>query len=114
MSVMLRSVSRSRNIQCSTRRGCRYRCGVSPEVAPIFTADAGDSAVSSVPTSGWLIESGEKFVRRAPAVDTGHALVGPIAVRGARAGQTLAVHIDEVRTGSWGVTKTQPPHFIRW
>src|SRR3712207_5021834 len=32
-SVTLRSVVRSRNIARSTRRRCRYRCGVSPKVA---------------------------------------------------------------------------------
>ena len=33
MSVMLRPVSRSRNIDRSIRRRCRYRCGVSPNSA---------------------------------------------------------------------------------
>lgn len=33
MPVTLRSVSRKRNIERSTRRRCRYRCGVSPNVA---------------------------------------------------------------------------------
>src|SRR6266850_1964615 len=75
---------------------------------------SGDSVRFSVPNSGWLAESGEKLTPRDPAIDTGHALVGPIAVRGAKAGQTLAVHVDEVRPGSWGITKTKPPHFIRW
>lgn len=75
---------------------------------------SGDSVRFSVPNSGWLVESGEKLTPRDPAVDTGHALVGPIAIRGAKAGQTLAVQVDEVRPGSWGITKTKPPHFIRW
>jgi acetamidase/formamidase len=86
----------------------------SPDLVPVLTINSGDSVRFSVPNSGWLVESGEKLTPRDPAVDTGHALVGPIAVRGAKPGQTLAVHIDEVRTGSWGVTKTKPPHFIRW
>jgi len=34
----------------------------------------------------------------------GHALYGPIEVRGARAGQTLVVQIDEVTPRDWGVT----------
>src|SRR5213075_2305953 len=34
----------------------------------------------------------------------GHALHGPVEVRGARAGQTLAVHIDEVVPRDWGRT----------
>ena len=38
-------------------------------------------------------------------LDAGHALIGPVEVRGARAGQTLAVGIDEVRIGAGGVTQ---------
>jgi acetamidase/formamidase len=34
----------------------------------------------------------------------GHALYGPIEVRGARAGQALVVHIDEVVPRDWGRT----------
>ena len=34
----------------------------------------------------------------------GHALYGPVEVRGARAGQTLAVRIDEVVPRDWGRT----------
>jgi len=86
----------------------------SRDLTPVLTIDPGDSVRFSVPNSGWLVESGEKFAPRDPAIDTGHALLGPIAVRGARAGQTLAVRVDAVRPGSWGITKTQPPHFIRW
>ncbi len=86
----------------------------SRDLAPILTIASGDSVRFSVPNSGWLVESGEKLTARDPAIDTGHALVGPIAVRGARPGQTLAVQVDEVRPGSWGITKTKPPHFIRW
>ena len=45
---------------------------------------------------------------RRPDVDTGHALAGPIEVRGAKAGQMLAVAIDEVVPGPWGATFTSP------
>ena len=43
--------------------------------------------------------------RREGELDAGHALIGPIEVRGALAGQTLAVEIDEIRIGSGGVTQ---------
>jgi acetamidase/formamidase len=36
--------------------------------------------------------------------DIGHALAGPVAVRGARPGQALVVRIDEVVPASWGTT----------
>ncbi len=38
-------------------------------------------------------------------LDAGHALIGPVEVRAARAGQTLEVRIDEVRIGSSGFTR---------
>ncbi len=86
----------------------------SRDLAPILTIAPGDAVRFSIPNSGWLVESGEKFIPRDVALDTGHALVGPIEVRSAKAGQTLAVRIDEVRPGAWGITKTKPPHFLRW
>jgi acetamidase/formamidase len=67
-----------------------------------------------VPNHAWEIEPGEKIVSRDPQIDTGHALAGPIEVRGARAGQTLAVRTDEVRPGSWGVTYGGKGHRVQW
>jgi acetamidase/formamidase len=81
---------------------------------PVLTIDAGDSVRISLPMSGWRIDPGEEIAWRNPELDTGHALAGPIEVRGARAGETLVVGIDEVRPGLWGVTFTEPPHLIRW
>src|SRR5262249_17222599 len=45
-----------------------------------------------------------KFEPLDPRLDSGHPLCGPIAVRGARAGQTLVVHVESLRPGSWGWT----------
>jgi acetamidase/formamidase len=86
----------------------------SRDLEPVLTVEPGDSVRISVPNAGWYLESGEQFVSRNPKIDDGHALAGPIEVRGARAGDTLAVRIDEVRPGSWGVTPTEPPHEVRW
>ena len=86
----------------------------SRELEPVVTIDPGDSVRLSVPNAGWRLESGEPFEPRDDELDSGHALAGPIEVRGARAGQTLAVTIDDVRPGSWGITFTEPPHFVRW
>ena len=52
--------------------------------------------------------------RRTPSSTRGHALAGPIAVRGARAGQTLAVRVDDVEVGAWGVTITADDHAVHW
>jgi acetamidase/formamidase len=86
----------------------------SRELAPVVTIDPGDSVRISVPNSGWDLRRGESFASRNPELDTGHALAGPVAVRGARAGQTLTVTVDEVVPGPWGVTFSQPPHRIDW
>jgi acetamidase/formamidase len=83
----------------------------SRDLVPVLTVDPGDSVAFSSPDAGWGIspptdETGtrERFERPDPELDTGHPLLGPIEVRGARAGGTLAVHVDELRVGSWGVT----------
>ncbi len=76
----------------------------SPDLEPVLSVDPGDSIVFSALDSGWNVEPGRKFEPRDPELDAGHALVGPIEVRGARAGGTLAVAIDEVRVGAFGLT----------
>ncbi len=74
------------------------------ELEPVLTVDPGDSIAFSVPNAGWRVGRDEPFASRNPELDTGHALAGPIEVRGARAGQVLAVAIDAVLPGPWGVT----------
>jgi acetamidase/formamidase len=86
----------------------------SRELEPVLTIDPGDSVRIDVPNAGWELDSGEDFVSRDPSADTGHALAGPIEVRGASAGQMLVVRVDEVTPGSRGVTMTEPPHLLRW
>ena len=86
----------------------------SRELPPALLVDPGDSIRFATPNAGWLVESGERLAASDPELDTGHALAGPIEVRGARAGDTLVVGIDEVRPGSWGITFAEPSHSIRW
>jgi len=79
----------------------------SRDLAPVLTVDNGDSIAFSCLNAGWRDGAGERFEDRLPEgdeLDAGHALVGPVEVRGARPGQTLAVRIDDVRIGSWGIT----------
>jgi acetamidase/formamidase len=78
----------------------------SPHLEPVVTVDPGDSVRFQTPNAGWrwARPDDELFTPRRPELDDGHALAGPIAVRGARAGQTLSVRIDEVTVGVWGVT----------
>jgi acetamidase/formamidase len=86
----------------------------SRELEPIVTVRPGDAVRFRIPNSGWYVEPDQKFTSRDPALHSGHALVGPIAVDGAHAGDTLVVRIDEVKPASWGVTYTKPPHSVRW
>jgi acetamidase/formamidase len=83
----------------------------SRDLPPILTVDPGDTVQFATLDSGWGLEPprGDGQARRRfeewdKELDEGHALIGPIEVRGARAGQTLSVRIDEVRVGSYGFT----------
>jgi acetamidase/formamidase len=76
----------------------------SRDLEPILTVDSGDTVAFSCLDAGWNIEPGRKFEPRSDELDDGHALIGPIEIRGAKAGQTLEVRIDDVRVGTWGST----------
>jgi acetamidase/formamidase len=78
----------------------------SRDLPPVLSIDPGDSVRFKALNSGWRWEADREFLpeRDAEHLDSGHALCGPIEVRGARAGQTLTVRIDELRPGPWGVT----------
>ncbi|HEX4678484.1 MAG TPA: acetamidase/formamidase family protein [Gaiellaceae bacterium] len=86
----------------------------SRDLEPVLTIDSGDSVRFSTPNANWDLEDGSQFEPRSSPEDDGHALAGPIEVRGARAGQTLAVRIDEVVPGPRGVTHGGWPHRIDW
>ena len=78
----------------------------SRDLEPILTVDPGDSVEFACLNAGWRDAAGERvdFRLDGDERDAGHALVGPIEIRGAHAGETLAVRIDDVRVGGWGVT----------
>jgi acetamidase/formamidase len=76
----------------------------SRDLQPILTVDSADTVAFTCLDSGWHIEPGRKFEPRSEELDNGHALIGPIEIRGAKAGQTLEVRIEDVRVGSWGAT----------
>jgi acetamidase/formamidase len=86
----------------------------SRDLEPALTIDSGDSVRFATPNAGWDLEDGTPFEPRTSPEDDGHALAGPIEIRGARAGQTLAVQIDEVIPGTRGVTHGGWPHRIDW
>jgi acetamidase/formamidase len=74
----------------------------SRDLEPILTVEPGDTIAFSSLDSGWHVSPGARFEPRDPELDAGHALIGPVEVRGARPGQTLEVDIDRVVVGSWG------------
>ena len=86
----------------------------SAELEPVVEIEPGDSVRISVPNAGWDLAREEKFIPRTPDLDRGHALAGPITVRGARPGQTLAVRVDEVEVGDWGMTLGAEDHAVHW
>ena len=77
----------------------------SRDLEPVLTVDPGDTIAFACPNAGWWLSSDQRFEPRDPELDRGHALVGPIEVRGAKAGQTLEVGVESVRVGTWGVTE---------
>jgi acetamidase/formamidase len=86
----------------------------SRDLDPVLTVDPADSVRISVPNHAWDVERDEHVVAKNAELDTGHALAGPIAMRGAKAGQTLVVRIEEVRPSHWGVTYGGEDHAVYW
>jgi acetamidase/formamidase len=76
----------------------------SPDLPPVLSVAPGDSVRFQSLNAGWRWDSDSEYVEREQELHSGHALTGPIEVRGARAGETLVVAIDEVTPRSWGVT----------
>jgi acetamidase/formamidase len=71
---------------------------------PVLSVDPGDSVRFQSLNAGWDWEPDMEYVERDADLHNGHALTGPIEVRGAKAGKTLVVSIDEVTPRNWGVT----------
>jgi acetamidase/formamidase len=89
----------------------------SPEHPPVLTIDPGDTVRFRTLDAGWGLENfrpdqtsprgAEPSRPKASSRhgDTsGHALCGPVFVRGAMPGAHLAVRIDALRPGGWGWT----------
>jgi acetamidase/formamidase len=86
----------------------------SRDLHPVLAVAPGDTVRLAVPNAGWWLASRERFEPRDEERDAGHALAGPIEVRGARAGGTLAVRVDDVRPASWGITPVDAEHALHW
>ena len=81
-----------------------------PDLPPVATVEPGETVRFATLESGWSPDPFEVTDldgrRRHPAwtPDCGHALTGPVAVRGARAGEVLRIRIEAVEPGGWGTT----------
>ena len=83
----------------------------SRDVPPVLTIDAGDTVRFQCLEAMWGLEphnglnNERRFLEnRDPELDDGHALTGPVFIRGAQPGMTLAVRVNELRVGQWGTT----------
>jgi acetamidase/formamidase len=83
----------------------------SRDLEPVLEIDPGDTIALSSLDAGWGVEpphpdgsERRRFEPLDPELDSGHPLIGPVTVRGARASQTLEVRIDAVRVGEYGFT----------
>ncbi len=88
-----------------------HLCGIiSREHTPILTIASGDSVRYRTLDAAWGLEpllspthERRKFEPRGEH-DKGHALIGPVAVQGAKPGTVLEIQIGTIRTGSYGFT----------
>lgn len=83
----------------------------SRELPAVLTIDSGDTVYFRTLDAGWGLEPPDelglqrrKWELQDPKRGDGHALCGPVAVRGARPGDVLEVRIGELRPATWGWT----------
>src|SRR5262249_9207509 len=81
----------------------------SRELAPALTIESGDVVSFQTLDSGWGAIEQEvgfseprDFVPRDVTRDVAHALAGPVAINGARAGVALGIRVNRIRTGGGG------------
>jgi acetamidase/formamidase len=79
------------------------------DLPPVLTIDPGDTVRYQTLDAGWgairqaqMWGIPQDFEPRDRHRDFGHALTGPVAVRGAAPGMTLEVQIKRIRPGTWG------------
>lgn len=83
----------------------------SRDLPPALTIDPGDSVSFQCLDAEWGLEPykgrdphRKVFPGRDPVLDDGHALTGPVYIRGAKPGMTLAVRVDAIQVGAYGAT----------
>lgn len=88
----------------------------SKDLVPVLSLESGDTVRYRTLDAGWGLEPFQAgattrrvFTPRQPGLDDGHALCGPVEVRGAEPGMALAIQVGELVPGSWGYTGTGGP-----
>ena len=89
----------------------------SRDLKPVLTIDSGDTVHFKTIDAEWGLENFSVTTfepnaglppRKTATTNVegprGHALCGPVYVRGAEPGMTLAIHIESIRPGTWGWT----------
>src|SRR5579859_3307355 len=82
----------------------------SRDLEPVLSIDPGDVVSYRTLDSGWGLEPRpggkygprREFEGRMKGLDDGHALIGPVAIRGAEPGLTLVITIKAIQPGTWG------------
>lgn len=84
----------------------------SKDLPPVLSVEPGDTVRYRTLDAGWGLEpfgeareTRQLFGPRRQGLDDGHALCGPVKVRGAEPGMTLEVHIGTLVPGTWGYTR---------
>jgi acetamidase/formamidase len=88
----------------------------SKDLPPIASVEPGDTVRYRTLDAGWGLEpfvggqaTRRLFEPRQKGLDDGHALCGPLEVRGAEPGMALEVHIGTLLPGAWGYTRAGGP-----
>ncbi len=81
----------------------------SRDLKPILTISSGDTICYKTLDAGWgeihqpnPFAKSIKLAGRDRERDPGHALIGPVEIKGAKRGMTLEVRFKKIRTGTWG------------
>lgn len=82
----------------------------SNKLEPIIEIDDGDTVIGNVMDGDWHLSkpphpnsfSGNFFAPKDAELDSGHALIGPIYIKGADPGSVLSVQVNRLIPANWG------------
>ncbi len=82
----------------------------SRDLSPVLTIESGDTVQYRLLDAGWGLEAPKsdtperQHFEPRTELDKGHALCGPVAVRGAQPGMMLGIEFKTIIPGAWGGT----------